>query len=432
MPAIDTSRGSHIRAGAFVLAALGVFVVVLVTLAGGPNLWRRTSAYVVRFPLDQGAAGLDEGSDVRVGGRSVGVVGRIDLAFDAPDQPPAGVDVTIKVERSLPIYADAVAFLERPLFGTNSVINFPSLGGDAARVAPGGTIPGRIAPPEILRNAGYGPEQSEQLRGILDRLESVATRADDLSHEFEESIFPVFQRSADDIAAVTADARARSTTWFDRADEISAEMMLLSQQAGEAVSDARAFIGDVRGVLDENRESFGRTIANVERASEQADALVARLNEQTLDLLDGMLEEGRASAARAGALVDDAAALFREEEPEVRTALANLRLATEQMKLTMGEVRRSPWRLLHRPKTRELEYELLYDSARTYASAVSDLRAASEALESVMGSDGSRLATQGAPLGEYLSRLADAFERYRAAESSFLDTLLREGPTTGP
>ena len=428
MAAIDSQRGTHIRAGAFVFAALAIFIVVLITLAGGSSLWRRTSAYMIRFPLSMGATGLDEGSDVRVGGRSVGAVGRIDLAFDDPDRPPVGVDVTIRVERSIPVFTDAVGFLERPLFGSNSVINFPSLGGadGAQRLAVGGRISGQIAPPEILRNAGYGPEQSEQLRGILDRLDSIASRADSVAREFEESIFPEFQRAADDIATITTDARDRSSTWFDRADEISAELMVISQQANDAVADARGFIGDVRGVLDENRDSFNRTIANVERASEQADALTARLNEQTLDLLNGMLEEGRARVVEAGDLLDNAAALLREEEPEVRTSLANLRLASEQMKLTMGEVRRSPWRLLYRPKTRELEYEMLYDSARTYAAAVSDLRAASESLESVIGSDGSRLASDGAPISEYLARIADAFEKYHAAEESFLDTLIQQ------
>lgn len=429
MAVIDLSRATHVRAGAFVFVSLVIFVVLLISLAGGSDLWRRTTGYVVRFPLETGAAGLEIGSDVRVGGRSVGAVARIDLAYDDAGRPPVGVDVSINVERSIPVFPDAVAFLERPLFGSASVINFPSLGGaDATQktLGAGGRIRGEIAPPELLRNAGYGSKQSEQLFSILDRFDKITKSAEALTNDFVERIFPQFEQAAGDVSALTADVRARSGGWFDNTDEILGEFVTISRETNAAVADARAFISDVRGVVDENRDSFNATVANIERATERADALLARVNDETLDLLNGMLEDGRARVADAGEIIDRASSLLREEEPEIRVAMANLRLASEELKLTMGEVRRSPWRLLYRPKTKELEYELLYDSARTYASAVSDLRAASEALESVLGSDGSRLATGGQPIENFIQRIAAAFERYRHAEETFLDTLLKQ------
>ena len=204
------------------------------------------------------------------------------------------------------------------------------------------------------------------------------------------------------------------------------ELTTLTSDTGATIREAREFITNINDVVVENRETFNRTLARLEAASENADALLTRLNGESVTLLNEMLAEGRRQVEEAGAVVDRVSSLMATQEPEVRKTIANLRLASDQMKLTMGEVRRSPWRLLYRPKTRELEYELLYDSARTYASAVSDLRAASESLESAIASDGSRLATDGRPIDQFVGEIEEAFLRYREAEETFLNTLMSQ------
>lgn len=426
MPPIDTQRSSHVKAGAFVLTALLIFVVVMIMLSGGVEWWHRTNTYTVRFPIEVGAAGLAEGSEVRVGGRPVGRVRDIKLVFDDPARAPVGVDVHVKMPRSLPVFEDAVALLEKPIFGSNAVINFPVLGGapGEALLTEGSRIMGTVAPPELLRNTGYGPEQATQLRGIMQRMDDVSRRAVAVIERFEQEVLPNFKGATEDVRAITADVRERSGPWLDRADTLTHELTELSTEARATVQDARAFIANLNTIVIENQESFTRTLERLESASENADQLLARLNEESVTLLNDMLAEGRRQVEAAGDVVDRVTALVAQESPQVRTALSNLRLASEQMKLTMGEVRRSPWRLLYRPKTNELEYELLYDTARTYASAVSDLRAASESLESSIAGDGSRLATNGRPLEDVVTEIHDAFERYRAAEEKFLRTLM--------
>jgi len=246
---------------------------------------------------------------------------------------------------------------------------------------------------------------------------------------FEEDIVPGFRAATTDVQAIASEARERSSVWFDRTDDVTRDLTRLSTEANAAVADARDFIANVNALVEDNRESFNHTVASVESVSKRADELVARLNEESVTLLNEMLAEGRRQMEEAGAVIDRVASLVAEEEPEIRKALANIRLASDQMKLTMGEVRRSPWRLLYRPKTRELEYELLYDSARTYASAVSDLRAASESLESIVGAEGASRTLRPDAVDSYLSEISQAFERYRQAEERFLTTLMaQQGP----
>jgi len=73
-----------------------------------------------------------------------------------------------------------------------------------------------------------------------------------------------------------------------------------------------------------------------------------------------------------------AGTLLKEETPGIRHTLANLRLMSDQLKLTAVEVRSQPWRLLHSPTTKEMSSQVLYDARAAYAEAASDLRAASE------------------------------------------------------
>lgn len=433
MSTFKPERADHIKAGAFVVVAILIFAVLFIALAGGSRLWRRTTSYLVRFSLDSGATGLTDGSDVRVGGRSVGSVSRIDLAYDDPGRPPVGVDVRISIERSIPVYGDAVAFLERPLFGSSSVINFPSLGGSdgAKRLDEHDSIPGLIAPPELLRNAGFGADQSEQLKGVLQRLDDLTVRILDLSDTFQKDIIPSVKVWSGDLQKLTADVRERSGIWFDRADTFTDNLTAISDEAHSGVEDARRLIGQLNDLVEKNSDHVNTTVAQFQSASGKANTLLDKLNDQSISLLNDLLTDGERRLDEAGDVVEQISTLVGEQKPEIRVTIGNLRQASEQLKMTMGEIRRSPWRLLHRPKAHEVEFQYLYDSARSYASAVSDLRAASESLESVLGSDGSRLATEGQTLTGYVDDISRAFDQYKKAEATFLDTLMAQGGPRG-
>ena len=88
----------------------------------------------------------------------------------------------------------------------------------------------------------------------------------------------------------------------------------------------------------------------------------------------------------------------------------------------MIEVRQAPWKILAAPTGRkELENEVLYDSVRAYATAVSDLRAAAASLDE-MTQDGTRALSDldRQTIQELNKELGGAFERYEKAEREFL------------
>jgi ABC-type transporter Mla subunit MlaD len=346
---------------------------------------------------------------------------------------PEGVDVHVRIRADLTLYPNAVVHLERPLLGTMSTLNIASPG-DASGgqpVSPGAVLPGAIAPPAILSQAGYGPDQALQLRTMIENASDTVSRMNRVVQSVEASVDEDLGRmraALDDISAVTTDIRQRVPDWTRRvdsvlaqADEAAARFVPLSERAEAAIDDARQILRNVNEAVDDNRAAVNRIVANVDEAA-------ARLNQESVPMLSSALarvNDGIINFQEAGRMFNS---LLLEQAPNLRRILASFRLAADQFRLTSVEVRRNPWRLLYQPGTRELEAELFYDAARTYAQAVSDLREASESLEAVAQAEGVGRVAPTVHLDtvqDVQNRLQDAFRRYEQAERELLQQMIQ-------
>jgi ABC-type transporter Mla subunit MlaD len=432
----NRSVRNNLLAGAFVLIsiALAVWGSFLLTDRGPVGA---SSKYTVRFSLSDGATGLKNGSPVLLGGQQIGVVRSVEFATTpGPNSTiiPNGVNVRLETRADLALYENAAVYLEIPLLGTLSSINIRNAGnpdtvsaplGASALVEAGETINGRLAPPAFLAQAGFGAEQAEGIKTILKNLESTVSR---LSH-LADTGGPQIETAISDTGQLVADLKARLETWSKQIDTMTANLekasgkldpILVKTEAG--IDSASATITEIRDLLADNRESIDRTIASLESAA-------AKVDQQLIDDILVAVKEGREALDVLSGAVQKVGSLIGEEAPSLRRTLANLRLMSDQLKLTAIEVRSQPWRLLYQPTTKELESQVLYDSTRAYAEAASDLRAASETLSAAAatqtGANGEP-ATPGTDLAELTDRLNAAIEKYREAEAMFLDSLIKQ------
>ena len=237
-----------------------------------------------------------------------------------------------------------------------------------------------------------------------------------------------------DVETIGGSTRERYPTWLDRvdsittnADETMAKGPDIAGKIESRVDDFEQLVEDVRPIIEQNRETIRLALENFNEASEntrdvtaQARDFMDRLNGEMSDKAVAILDSGQATLDDTREAIAKADSIIGEQRPAIRASLANFRLASEQLRDTLVEVRRSPWRLLYRPDTRELEYELLYDAARSYAGAVTNLRGAAESLEAVSASD----APDSEEVATLVSEVERAFERYRQAEEFFLEQLI--------
>ncbi len=424
-----SNRRNTILAGAFVVASLLLAVWVSFMLSDSRGT-ARMRAIQVQFPLAIGAHGLQKGSPVLMGGQQVGQVSDWHFDFKKDDQGrdiAQGVVVQASIDQKLTVFSDAKVFLERPLLGTLSSLNIVDVGGrvptDPAKSPAGvlekdGVLAGTLAPPALLAQAGYGEEQAQQVRTLIkDLADMVATAR------------PNVEGSTADAKEVLTMLRQRVGEWSAKVDTTLANVETAStkinplmdsakgavDEFGVAATNARQAVDNVRAAIDENRPKVDSILTNVDQTTQ-------RINHESMDLLNGALADAREALGVLSNAADGAQRLITRETPTARRILANLRLMSDQLKLTAVEVRSQPWRLLYQPTRKESDEQLLYDSVRSYAEASSDLRAAADSLKALSAD---RSGANEAEVRSATQAVDSALENYTQAERAFLDRLLQ-------
>ncbi len=425
--------GRNAIVGAFFIAAVALAVVVTAILSDLTSALAPTTRYVVRFELSDNAGLLAPGAEVRVGGLKVGSVGDIRLADG--DGAAQGLDVSIDVDEDLVLHEDAVVRLEVPLLGTGTVVNVISVG-TGPTLAAGGQLLGRPSP-GLLAQTGLNDDDMENIRRSIENLAITSGRVSRILEELEPGVGQVVTElnlALEDTRAITGNLRERLPGLGDQVqatlNEVRGSIDVwtgLATRLDERTIELAAVIESVRETVDTNRPNIDRVLADLAE-------ITTRANEEIMPAAVETVENARTASAEGAKLATDARALFEAEAPGFRRASANLRLASDQAKLTMLEVRRSPWRLLQRPTTRELEGELIYDATRSFAQAASDLRAASESLISLSTDEQGPVDLPGRQraIEQLHEQLMSSFTRYREAEQELLDRALDLGAGEQP
>lgn len=424
---------NNVLAGIFVLLGLCLAVWASFVLADRAPLGGLRQ-FSVRFDVASGAPGLKGGSPVNLAGQQIGRV--VDVSFEAPTGPepkplsPRAVLVKVEVQRRFTFYENARVSIEKPLLGNVSSINISDVGNPLGVTAPQGENPelqdnevigGSSSPPSFLADAGLGPDQVDDIRATIKSAKEATQRINDIIGRSG----PTVEKGIADAQAVIADVRENAKRWSDRLDIItsntekaSAELSPLLEHTDKVVANGDGLVNDARAVIKDNRPGIDAIVKNVESAS-------AKLDRETLALLNDSLKDAREALGSFDRAVGKISTLLTEEKPNIARTLANLRLMSDQLKLTSIEVRSQPWRLLHEPTTKELSSQVLYDATRSYAEAASDLRAASDALATAASPDNARhIGTD--ELGALTGKVAEALERFRKGEKLLLEKLIQE------
>ncbi|MEO1008399.1 MAG: MlaD family protein [Planctomycetota bacterium] len=427
---MPTPGGRNAIVGGFFIVVVGIAVAVTAVLSDAVAALEAKQRYTVEFPLDVNAGVLTSGADVRIGGSSVGSVA--DVRIDLQDGIPAWLLAEIEVDDDVSIYEDAIIQVEIPILGTGAAVNIVDpgvgnvdapMGGDPL-LAEGERIRGR-ASPGLLAQAGLTTDDIALIQESIENLARFSASANELLETNQPRIdeaLELLARSMADVEAIIADVRVRVPEIGDRVDGTLetaegavAEWRTLAEQLEARADEIEQILAEARALLADNRPKIDGIIDNVADVAERTNT----------EVLPG-IERASADASQTMA---DLQALLEQEAPGIRRTLANLRLASDQAKLTMLEVRRSPWRLLQTPSTRELESELVYDAARSFAQAASDLRSASDSLLALSTDEDGPvdLGDRQAAIERLQQELVDTFGRFRDAEQRLLDEVLEVG-----
>ncbi len=252
-----------------------------------------------------------------------------------------------------------------------------SAGVGVARVIVHLSIDGRIrsfirldTPVEIAKNLtgnlsvlileGRGeplPVEQSFLRGNPGtELTSVVSRATELIAKSEPVVenLEVFSR------------RLRNMDSIEVAVKDAAQILQQLREAiGPLQSGLRYAIDDVRSILSENRGDLRAVTANLAAGTEHAARILEKVDPAIADLRGAIAQLERAAAGVADTLAENRPGIDAVVDA-ARNALANAANIT-------ADIRRRPWRLLHRPSKEETAELDLYDAAWAYNLGAADL-----------------------------------------------------------
>jgi len=421
----------NLVAGFFLLGGLALAVWVSFMLSERSG-FGKTIPFTVRFSLSDGATGLKKGSAVLLGGQAIGRVTGVKVAYAAASGEGAGgggpratgIDVQVETSAEVALYENAEVYLQLPLLGTLSSINFAGIGDPAkvtehqhasAAIEAGDVIRGKIAPPAFLAQAGFGSAEAEALRSAIKGMESGVTKFSAVV----DKVGPEIEATLGDVRSITKDLRTGMDSWTGKiettlknVEAASGRLDPMLTKVDKSLDAASATVAETRVVIAENRANLDSIMKSVASAADKID-------KQTVDAVNGAIKNANSALEKFSATLERVNTVAADATPTIRNMLANANLAAEQIKLVAVEVRSQPWRLLVQPDKRELETELLYDAARSYAEAATNLKTLSDSLQSVSAAGANKEA-----VAALTTQLTESMGRFRKAEEAFLDRLI--------
>lgn len=444
MAAADRQRQrNNTIAGAFVLIALLSFVIIVLTLSNLGSVFGGTKVIEARFPLSIGVPGLEAGADVAVGMRPVGSVTEVRPVLNVEPAPPGNestepyISVLLRVPSDVEVTELTRAELVVPLLGSGSFINLGGVGegsklaaagdGDDARPA----VPGMFAPSIILQQAGISATELKKIRNtinqistISDNLVSITDFVDDTLTNEGQTVLADVRGAVERFRGLADEIALKQGAWVRQVDEILANVETTTARGPELAEDADRLIANVQGGVDDVRGVISEVSPNVRQTTENVEAITTRFRNETLDELSSLLAQGETTLGRAADIAEQLDQTLTTELPQLSRILGNMRIASDNMKLAMIEIRAEPWRVLYEPSREEVRESLTNDIVRTYANAVSDLNAAVVSLKSLQDRYGSSLAPEDEALQRVLNELEQSFETYQEREAQWFERII--------
>lgn len=441
MPGSRERSRNNFQLGLFVLVTIVLGFAIIFSLADVSRFTTSERTYIALFDVEDGVGALKRGSSVRVGGIRMGHVDRVryiadDAAADGGDAN-AVIRVTFSLDDRVTLYEYPTIRVSSPLIGSESWLDIMALG--RTEPAEDGTPPRPLDANTPIAAAAGGSQLDELLGAdtstIIADLERFTAFLGTIDTKYDEEIRPILANARSGTGRFD-ELGARVLEDYDGWSEDVTATLDWTESARTNVDDLLAggqgFVDDGRAVIRENRESIRRTVKQTEKAVEEfrelgkeSRGLVRKADETLLPEMEAFLQRGSDAIESAKSVLRGIERDYPQWSTDVSEALVNARQATQQFRIASTEIRRSPWKIIYRPSDEEYEHELLYEAARSFAFAASDLRAASLATERMLRTYESTLSSDPALLQRIKDNLIDPLEQYESAQNRLFDAIQR-------
>ena len=358
----DRKRRNELAAGAFVTITLALTAGTVVWL-GISRLWAPVYQQAVFFADESaGSLGLARGNVVQVNDAPVGRID--DIRFDAPTGRTlyiAQID-----QPGIWVHSDGQARVVTGLVGDSRLV-ITDRGGSA----------GLADEANPLRATGGMDQAMQDIAGAAGKLRGVA---DVLAAQIRDGADGNLLSDVQALARRLAGASAELETMM-----ASLRPQMDADRPGSLMGEVRATAANASAMTAElrrqtNIEDADSILSHVRQTTSAAADTAVQLRQYTREDLGALLADVRrlnsellTSARNLSALTATGRDMLARNRDGLTETMDNLTRVSSELKAASKEIRRSPWRLLYKPKGRELDSQNLYDAARAFADGAEQL-----------------------------------------------------------
>jgi ABC-type transporter Mla subunit MlaD len=162
-----------------------------------------------------------------------------------------------------------------------------------------------------------------------------------------------------------------------------------------------------------DRENTDSLVSSLKNAAAQAEKGIAAVSEElqrTLAKAQSALDTAEAALENLKGFTDD---------ERIDKIITNISEVSVNLKLTSREVRRAPWKLLYKPKEKEVRIQAVVDSAGAFAAGAEQLDSAAMRLQRLLGEADEQTLIDREQIQMMVSELQTSFEQFQKAEKKF-------------
>jgi phospholipid/cholesterol/gamma-HCH transport system substrate-binding protein len=391
---------SEVKTGIVVVAALAVFLTLIVILGKFEQLFREK--YDVVFLFSQ-VAGLKEGAPVRYGGVDIGYVYYID---DRVERAETGEEIFLVELHS------KIDSRYKLTSGDKATIGSRITGDAWVEVQPG---EGRILEDgdELLGTPGYTlTEIQDKLVHYMDSVEGF----------FRENRAKVAD-TIENVRQATEDMKSASAR-FREIVEVDVKSVL---------TDAKESAAGVKEVVAENKEKASAAISDFKETSENIKSASAELkdiieaNRGRIESIVARLEDTSEKVGNAADRIEEFSVaskdILAENRTNIKRTVSNLRDTAANLKFASDDLRRHPWKLLHRPNKQEMDEWAVYAAAIDFSNGAQHLGNAFYDLSGALTAHEKLTPEQAQELQEILERTKALLDDFAEYEQGFYEKL---------
>lgn len=421
---------NRVVAGAFLLLMAAVAVAILVVVGGWQHWLQPKQTLQIRFDA---APNVKAGGPVLLAGHPVGRVSDIQVV-EVPSplerQGEVGcylVEVVVQLPKHYHIHQNARITIQQALVGQSALINIEDVGyGDLVK----DYVNGKQASPfaGAADELGIGEKEKEDVSKILANLRDTTQKLRDGLPDIIDKL----KTTSANLAEVSEKAKGtlqRVDGVLDdnrenlKATVSSARRMVekTGTKVDEVLDNLKATTEKLHTVVDENRTDIRQTVTRarsvLEKADTGADDILEKVKTASGDL--------KTAVADFKVIASDTKALVATNRGNIAAMLQSFRETGDHLRALSKEVRRAPWRLFKTPEKKEVESLNLYDAARAFAMAATDLDALADTIEVMIEAQKRGVDVDLKVLQTMQKDLEETFKKYHEAENALMEEYKR-------